>query len=161
MRERQYSNTSNILKILTFVVYIFPVLPLGILSVCVIVFGLSSFVFNGVSGSVSLTFIIYTLWVLGGLSGLIGGVKLLIGEKSTVVFMLVLHGAISYAVIAIGFIVSASPSQPVSMLIAGYFAFSLMVIATQLLLLAKQLWGRGREEQNKEELLNAVFLAKR
>lgn len=131
------SNPKKLMKepfnVLTFIITIYPILPLTLLSLFVSLIGLIDFFSKLFSKGYSFTQILsYTglvIWLLGGTAGFIGLVRILMNKIDVTSLLLIIYGTISYSIIAIMYIVgSVGNPNWVSLLHTAYIAFSLGIV---------------------------------
>ena len=126
--------TNKILLAMTVVIFIYPIIPLAIMSLLVVVSILGSFVSEKTSSGI-FPMIYILLWMLGGTVGFVGILKILFNKRTTFSLVLFVWGTVSYSIIAISFIRgSLHRLDFFSSLHAVYLLVSLVVIGIQLIL---------------------------
>ena len=128
-------------KTLMVLVFIYPILPLGLLAVFMLIYGGGSLLNTGLKHS-SVSQVIYQLLLFsGGASGLIGGVMVLMNRINPTSLLLFLHGAISYTFIAVTILYIGTNWKSLWVLHSFYIVVPLMVVAYQLYLIVKKVFA--------------------
>lgn len=120
-------------NVLTFIIVIYPILPLTLLSLFVSLFGLIEFfsklITKGYSYKEILAYTGLLIWLLGGTAGFIGLIRILKNKIDLTSLFLIIYGAISYSIIAVMYIGGSfrNPSW-LSLLHMAYIVFSLVIV---------------------------------
>jgi len=135
-----YQKRLSILSVLSF---IFPVLPLIILSVWALFMVLAGFMSHS-QASINMASLIWlvivSIWFFGGLAGLFGSIFALLKIYTNKTFYLFVYGAACYSIIAVAYIVASLNEFSIgSFLFAMYLLMTLVVIAIQIVRLHEKL----------------------
>ncbi len=125
-------------KTLMVVVFIYPILPLGLLAIFMMIYGSSLLLNTGLKHS-SVSQVIYQFLLFsGGVSGLIGGLMVLTNRINPTSLLLYLHGAISYSFVAVTILYMGTNWKSLWGLHSFYIFITLLVVAYQLFLIVKK-----------------------
>ena len=125
-------------KTLMVVVFVYPILPLGLLAIFMIIFGGGSLLTSGLKYSSIYQVIYQFLLFSGGASGLIGGIMVLTNRINLTSLLLFLHGAISYGFIAVSILLFGTNWKSLWVLHSVYIVITLGAVAYQLYLIVKK-----------------------
>ena len=130
---------NNNIKTLMVIVYLYPILPLGLLATSTLFWGFGSHLSNGLQHS-SLSQVIYQFLLFsGGVSGLIGGLMVLLNRITPTSLLLFLHGSISYAFVVVIFNSLSVRGGGAFLLLHGfYILMTIVVVAIQLYVIVKK-----------------------
>ena len=145
----------KLLRFLTILVFIYPMLPL--LLVCfwaISVLGVSPLIELETISNIKLDTIInwffLMTWLLGGIAGIIGLIKILSNKRTLTSLILIIYGAISYTIIAFFFIIGGilQTNSYLFFLHAIYVFITLCVIAIQITVTAKEVFRLKTQNKN-------------
>jgi hypothetical protein len=138
--QKVYQKRLGILSVVSFV---FPVLPLILLSVWALFMMLAGFISYS-QASINISGLIWrgviSIWLFGGLAGLFGAVFALFKIYTNKTFYLFVYGAACYSTIAVAYIVASLNELSIGrFLFAMYLLMTLVVIAIQIVRLYEKL----------------------
>ena len=126
--------TNKTLLAMTVAIFIYPIIPLAIMSLLVVVSILGSFV-SGKTSTGLFPMIYILLWMLGGTVGFVGILKILFNKRTTFSLVLFVWGTVSYSIVVVFFIRgSLQRLDFFSNLHGAYLMISLVIIGIQLIL---------------------------
>ncbi len=143
----------NRLSLVTKLIIVFPILPLIVLSIWALALLFLGIVgtFNSLSEFNLIRFlwaVAIVLWIFGGFSGLLGGSFALQKKYTKTTLVLFIHGAVSYAIVAVTYIVAIlSKFSFPSFLLALYLMLTLVVITIHLVKLYENVTARKATEK--------------
>ncbi len=133
MKNLLHKMYKNRLKILTLMTFVFPVLPLILVSFWALLMMFADlFLYSqeNINNRAIIWFVIAALWILGGISGLLSIIRSLFKIYNKKTLFLTLHGAFSYAIVAVAYIaVLIEGHTLVDLLFTAYLLMTLFVIA--------------------------------
>ena len=122
--KRQYLKLKPF-KTLVIIVFIYPILPLGLLATLVTFGSAVELLIKGFQSVSWERDLLKYLLVSGGLSGLIAGAMVLTNRVNSSSLLLFLHGAISYTFIAVNFLFISNPPWYESIILQRAYNFTL------------------------------------
>ena len=114
--------------------FIYPILPLGILSSWVIIIAVFEFFNKITSRDIGdlVGMLVFMLWVFGGPAGIYAFISVLLKKRTSFVFWMFVYGLLSFSPIAIYFIfVGVSNFELLWMIQALYLTFGLIIITRE------------------------------
>ncbi|GAA0424363.1 hypothetical protein GCM10009133_36170 [Cocleimonas flava] len=127
-------------KTLMIIVFIYPILPLGLFATVLLFYGFGSLVTSGFQHTTFSQVVVQFLLFSGGASGLLGGIMILINRINLTSLLLFLHGAVSYTFVAVLILSFGTNWNSPWLLHSFYIAISLAVVAFQLYLLVRKVY---------------------
>jgi len=127
-------------KTLMIVVFIYPILPLGLFATVLLFYGFGSLVTSGFQHTTLSQVVVQFLLFSGGASGLIGGIMVLSNRINPTSLLLFLHGAVSYGFIASLIMIFGTNWKSLWLLHSFYIAITLVIVAYQLYLIVRKVY---------------------
>jgi heme A synthase len=135
-------------KTLTIIVFIYPILPLALLASYISIVGGFSLFYQGFHVN-SYKFALQFIWILGGTAGLVGGVMVIFNRKTWLSLVLFVYGSISYTIVALIIIRGVRYESIFGVQHSIYIVLTLIVIALQIIQLARHLLNQYKFKKNK------------
>lgn len=154
MKKLSPESKSKLLRFFTIIVFIYPILPLLILSFWGIsVLGVSPLIeittYTNLKLNVAIKWLIIMVWFFGGFAGAIGLAKIVSNKRTPASLFLISYGAVSYAIVALLFIVGGIINTGSFLLIIHtfYLILTLCVIAIQIIITTKVIIKKRKSKQ--------------
>lgn len=139
------------LRILTTIVFIYPILPL--LLICfwaIAVFGISPLIelktFTNLKINTVINWFALMIWLFGGIAGMVGLAQILSNKRTLTSLLLIIYGAISYTIVVFFFTVGGllNTGNHLFMAHSTYLVLTLGVIAIQITITVKEVLKNRR-----------------
>lgn len=133
-----------LLKVSTIIVFIFPVLPLLLMSILasvIMVFSTVSYLatFPEIHVEKVFAWLGLIVWLMGGAAGAAALIRVLLNKRTKATLWLMIYGFISYSIIALSIVFAGIKEvllhgKPLKLLMVAYIVITLLVMIKQLLL---------------------------
>ncbi len=147
MKKTTPESKLKLLRVFTIMVFIYPILPLLLLSFGgIAVLGISPLLemrtYTNLKPDAVINWLIMMIWFFGGIAGTIGLSKIASNKRTPVSLFLISYGAISYSIIALFFIVGGIVNAGSFLLLvhAIYLVFTLCIITIQIIMTTKEVF---------------------